>query len=715
MEHNPAKLQKVKMQQMTPHSANKHTPAKPHTPAKQQLKSRPQSTKRGAPSHSTPARKRQHEEESNDEEEEEDEEEVETRPTSKKQKVNGGSAVKKSSVKQISASEGDSEEDEDDEEMEEGDEDAANHGVLLQDEDDDDDDEDELDADEDGQEDSGDSEDENDDDDGDDDDEADAAADAEVEMELAKLQKQKQQTQQKVKQAASNGSKHSAANGSATKASASAASAAAASAAAAAPAVSKTQPAHDGNSNDDDAEEDGEEKDYSDVTFKSLGVVDTLCEAAGALGWKRPSDIQRESLPYALQGRDIIGLAETGSGKTGAFGLPILQALLQKPQGLFALILSPTRELAFQISEQLEALGSGIGVRCVTIVGGVDMMSQAIALAKKPHIIVASPGRVVDHLQNTKGFNLRQLQYLVLDEADRLLNMDFEKEIDEILQHIPKQRTTFLFSATMTSKVVKLQRASLHNPVKVEVSKKYGTVKQLVQQYLFIPAKYKDVYLVGLLNELAGNTSIIFTSTCEHCQRLAIMLRNLGFGAIPLHGRMSQPKRLGALSTFKSGKRGILIATDVASRGLDIPAVDLVLNYDIPTHSKDYIHRVGRTARAGRSGRAVTFVTQYDVELFQRIEQLIGKKMSAFQLDESQVMVLLERVSEAQRIAAMDLRESEAARKAKKRAGGGADDDDEETETGAAQITAGLGGIVAGGKGGKGGRGGKGNRGRGRR
>jgi len=224
-------------------------------------------------------------------------------------------------------------------------------------------------------------------------------------------------------------------------------------------------------------------------------------------------------------------------------------------------------------------------------------------------------------LQNTRGFNLRSLRYLVLDEADRLLNMDFEKEIDQILQVIPKQRNTFLFSATMTSKVAKLQRASLHNPVKVEVSKKYGTVKRLLQQYQFIPAKFKDVYVVSLLNDLSASTAIIFTSTCEHCQRLAILLRNLGFGAIPLHGKMSQPKRLGALATFKSGARSILIATDVASRGLDIPAVDLVVNYDIPTHSKDYIHRVGRTARAGRSGRAVTFVTQYDVELFQRIEQ----------------------------------------------------------------------------------------------
>jgi len=268
-------------------------------------------------------------------------------------------------------------------------------------------------------------------------------------------------------------------------------------------------------------------------------------------------------------------------------------------------------------------------------------------------------------LESTKGFNLRNLRFLVLDEADRLLNMDFEKEINKILEVIPRERRTFLFSATMTSKVEKLQRASLVNPVKVKVSKKYQTVAGLIQKYLFIPAKNKDVYLAFVLNQLAGNTTIIFASTCELTQRLAIMLRNLGFSAIPLHGKMAQPKRLGALNKFKSGQRSILIATDVASRGLDIPSVDVVINYDIPTHSKDYIHRVGRTARAGRSGRAITMVTQYDVELFQRIEQLIGLKMEQHPTEESQVMSLMERVAEAQRTATMELRDQESTRKEK--------------------------------------------------
>jgi len=368
------------------------------------------------------------------------------------------------------------------------------------------------------------------------------------------------------------------------------------------------------------------------VTFKSLGLTDALCEACEKLGWKHPSKIQTEALPVAFQNRDIIGLAETGSGKTGAFALPILQALLASPQRLFALVLTPTRELAYQISEQFEALGSSIGVKCAVIVGGMDMMSQSIALAKKPHIVIATPGRLLDHLENTKGFSLRSIRYLVMDEADRILNMDFEVDLDKILKILPPSstRATYLYSATMTKKVAKLQRASLRDPVKVEVSEKYTTVEKLQQAYLFIPAKYKDVYLVSILNDMNGKSIIVFSSTCTTTLRLALLTRNLGFTTVPLHGQMSQTKRLGALNKFKGKARSVLIATDVASRGLDIPHVDIVINYDIPTHSKDYIHRVGRTARAGRSGKSITFVTQYDIELYQRIEFLIGKIIGIF-------------------------------------------------------------------------------------
>ena len=237
---------------------------------------------------------------------------------------------------------------------------------------------------------------------------------------------------------------------------------------------------------------------------------------------------------------------------------------------MYALVLAPTRELAFQISEQFEALGSKIDLKTVTIVGGVDMTAQAVSIARRPHVIVATPGRLVDHLEHTKGFSLQTFKFLVLDEADRMLGLDFEKEIDVILQSMPRERRTYLFSATMTSKVKKLQRAALANPVKVQVNSKYTTVKTLIQNYIFIPEKYKDCYLAYILNEFSGQTGLVFVRTCAECQRVALLLRNLGFKAVCLHGKMTQPKRLAALQKFKSGSRNVLIATDVASRGLDI-------------------------------------------------------------------------------------------------------------------------------------------------
>ncbi|KAJ1857345.1 ribosomal RNA processing protein [Coemansia sp. RSA 1822] len=398
------------------------------------------------------------------------------------------------------------------------------------------------------------------------------------------------------------------------------------------------------------------------ATFEGIGVMKQLCEACEKLGFTAPTDIQRDSIPWALKGRDIIGLAQTGSGKTAAFALPILQALWADPSPLFACIMAPTRELAYQIAETFEALGSGIGARCAVVIGGVDMISQQIALSKRPHIVVCTPGRLQDHLENTKGFSLRTLKYLVMDEADRLLDMDFGPKIDQILRVIPRERNTFLFSATMTTKVAKLQRASLSNPVKIEVSAKYSTVDKLLQYFMFFPFKRKDCYLVWLLNETAGQSAIVFARTCSEVLRIGLLLRNLGVEAIPLHGQLSMDKRMGALNKFKSGARKVLVATDVASRGLDIPAVDMVVNYDIPSFSKDYIHRVGRTARAGRAGRAISFVTQYDVELLQRIEQVIGKKLDEFPSEKDAIMLLQERVNEAQRIAVLELKEIQSKR-----------------------------------------------------
>ncbi|OBZ75936.1 ATP-dependent rRNA helicase RRP3 [Grifola frondosa] len=269
-------------------------------------------------------------------------------------------------------------------------------------------------------------------------------------------------------------------------------------------------------------------------TFRSLGLIDPLLEALEQLKFTTPTDIQVEALPHALQGRDIIGVASTGSGKTAAFALPILQKLWEEPKGLFACVLAPTP----------------MGVRCATITGGMDRMAQAVTLAKRPHVIVATPGRLNDHLENTKGFSLRSLKFLVMDEADRLLDMDFGPIIDKILKVIPKERTTYLFSATMTTKVAKLQRASLSNPVRVEVSSKYSTVSTLLQYYLFMPLVQKDVHLIYLTNALAQtHLSLRELSTMRS---VYLMLRTLGFPAI--HCMVNSVRRpFRPLGKFKSG------------------------------------------------------------------------------------------------------------------------------------------------------------------
>lgn len=399
-----------------------------------------------------------------------------------------------------------------------------------------------------------------------------------------------------------------------------------------------------------------------DITFKSLGVCEELCEACERLNWIYATPIQRQVIPLALEGRDIIGVAETGSGKTAAFALPIIQDLLKGgryDRRIFALVLVPTHELAEQVSNQFRALGSSIGLKCALIVGGHDVNSQRVALNNKPHIIVATPGRIVDHMTNLKGFNLRSLQYLVMDEADRMLSADFETEINEILTHIPHERHSYLFSATMNNKVAKLNRVSLTNPVKVEIIKEHLTVDKLLQYVILAPAKFKDIYFVYLMEKLMGKSMIIFCDTRANAHRVSLMLNQLDFPAVLLHGKMTQEKRTGSLNKFKSKDRTILVSTDVCSRGLDIPHVDVIINLDIPKTGVDYLHRVGRTARAGRSGSAYTFVTQYDAELFASIEDHINKnkegnedretiKMTKFDVDKGMAMKLSDTVGQAQ-------------------------------------------------------------------
>ncbi|KAA0202277.1 hypothetical protein HAZT_HAZT001885 [Hyalella azteca] len=364
--------------------------------------------------------------------------------------------------------------------------------------------------------------------------------------------------------------------------------------------------------------------------------------------------------PYTDSSRDVIGLAKTGSGKTGAYTIPMLQALLAKPSKLFAVVLTPTRELAFQVKDNIEALSSRFGVKVVVLTGGMDYKVEKTKLMEKPHIVVATPGRLLDHLKRTRGFNLENVKYLVFDEADRILGVDLEEHMNDIIRVLPKNRRTMLFSATMNNSAQKLERASLVDPVKVKVNELYQTVDTLQQYMKLVPEQEKIAHLVWFLNDakahkLQDKTFIIFCGTRRRTMAVHITLTQLTFKSVPLFGKMLQSNRLAALHKFKANQRNILVATDVASRGLDIEGVDWVINLDLPMSTKDYIHRVGRTARAGKQGQSITFTTQYDVFEFFGLEKKLKIKMQEFPINEDEVEILLPSVKAAEQTASEEL------------------------------------------------------------
>ncbi|CAD2085463.1 ATP-dependent RNA helicase DDX47, putative [Plasmodium vinckei lentum] len=395
------------------------------------------------------------------------------------------------------------------------------------------------------------------------------------------------------------------------------------------------------------------------TSFSQLNICEEVLQSIQELGWEKPTLIQQKVLPLVFQKRDIIGLSETGSGKTACFIIPILQELKYKKQSFFALIISPTRELCIQIAQNAQALGSNLLINICTIFGGVDIVTQSLNLAKKPNIIISTPGRILDHLNNTKGFNLKNLKYLVFDEADKLLSLDFESSINKLLLILPNNRITFLFSATMTKSVAKLKKASLKNPIKIEVSNKYSTVKTLIETYIFLPLKYKYTYLCSLCFYFTNKNIIIFANTCATAQKLNFFCRNLGLKSICLHGKLTQNQRLSSLNLFKTNKYNILISTQVGARGLDLQNIKIVINFDLCS-CKEYIHRVGRTARAGKTGKSITFVTQYDVEAFLTIEKQLNKKIDKFtDIDEHDVLVYHTQALEALRLSEIEMKENQ--------------------------------------------------------
>ncbi|XP_052608615.1 probable ATP-dependent RNA helicase DDX49 isoform X1 [Peromyscus californicus insignis] len=404
--------------------------------------------------------------------------------------------------------------------------------------------------------------------------------------------------------------------------------------------------------------------------FAELGLSSWLVEQCRQLGLKQPTPVQLGCIPAILEGRDCLGCAKTGSGKTAAFVLPILQKLSEDPYGIFCLVLTPTRELAYQIAEQFRVLGKPLGLKDCIIVGGMDMVAQALELSRRPHVVIATPGRLADHLRSSSTFSMKKIRFLVMDEADRLLEQgctDFTTDLETILASVPARRQTLLFSATLTDTLKELQGLATNQPFFWEAQAPVRTVEQLDQHYLLVPEKVKDAYLVHLVqtfqDQLEDCSIIIFTNTCKTCQILCMMLRKFNFPTVSLHSMMKQPlgrltnppppvvqkERFAALAKFKSSVYRILIATDVASRGLDIPTVQVVINHNTPGLPKIYIHRVGRTARAGRQGRAITLVTQYDIHLLHAIEEQIKKQLEELAVEEAEVLNILTQVNVVRR------------------------------------------------------------------
>ena len=364
--------------------------------------------------------------------------------------------------------------------------------------------------------------------------------------------------------------------------------------------------------------------------FQSLGLSNTLLRAVEAEGYTTPTPVQQQSIPPLLEGRDVLGVAQTGTGKTAAFALPVLQIMnRKKPQGkrfIRALILSPTRELAAQIDERFAAYSEHMDLRHRVIFGGVNQNPQVRALQKGLDILVATPGRLLD-LIGQGHIDITRVEFFVLDEADRMLDMGFIRDIEKVIKLLPKQRQNLLFSATMPKSIAKLAGTFLNNAVMVDVSPKEMTVDRIEQKIMFLRKADKRRLLVQLIKEERVRCGIVFTRTKHGANRLVKQLDQSNIAAAAIHGNKSQGARTKALAGFKNGNIPILVATDIASRGIDVDGITHVFNYDLPNEPESYVHRIGRTARAGRSGIAYAFCDDTESGYLVGIQQLIGKEI----------------------------------------------------------------------------------------
>jgi len=365
--------------------------------------------------------------------------------------------------------------------------------------------------------------------------------------------------------------------------------------------------------------------------FNDFGIEEKFLEIITSKGFKIPTPIQRQVIPGALQGKDVVGIAQTGTGKTLAFGIPMIQRIgTYKGQGL---ILVPTRELALQVEQALQVVGAPLGLRSVVVIGGVSQHTQVQALKNNPHIVIATPGRLAD-LMNQGVYRLNKVSIITLDEADRMLDIGFLPEIKRILQTAPKQRQTMLFSATMPNSISQLASSFMKLPLRIEIAPQ-GTAAENVEQEVFVITKNNKTRLLDtLLKQYSTEKILIFSRTKHGAKRIARDIRNMYHTATEIHSNRSQAQRKLALEGFISGKFRVMVATDIASRGIDVKDISIVINFDLPDNSEDYVHRIGRTGRAGKFGKAISFVTPSEKADIRKIELLIRKSLPVLSLPE---------------------------------------------------------------------------------
>jgi len=355
-------------------------------------------------------------------------------------------------------------------------------------------------------------------------------------------------------------------------------------------------------------------------TFYGLGIAPRILDILERIKFKVPTPIQLKAIPLAIEGKDVVGIAQTGTGKTHAFAIPMCQRLAQK-KGI-GLVLAPTRELAIQIDEAFQEIARAFGMRTACLIGGAPMNPQVQALRKNPRVVIATPGRLIDHMGHW-NFMPNEVVMLVLDEADRMLDMGFAPQIEKILRFLPKDRQTMLFSATIPKEIMEIAAKYMKLPVSVEIAPS-GTAAAGVSQELFIVKKEEKQKLLSKLLVQYHGAVLLFSRTKYNAGRLVHLIREMGHRAAEIHSNRSLSQRREALEGFKSGKYKVLVATDIAARGIDVSGIELVINYDLPEDAENYVHRIGRTGRAGHKGHAISFATPY---LFQGILMFLRQNL----------------------------------------------------------------------------------------